>query len=422
MTLVAASITGCGNSSTVSESSSSAAKESTSFAEAAETTTEAAETTEEAAADTTAPENTDSDEVRQLSNTADSDLFTERDLEQTADTSEAKSITVADNKTIDISSEGVYTISGSAENCTVRIDADETAKVQLVLDGVDIENEDFPVIYVLSADKVFITTTDSENTLTVSGQFTSDGENNTDAVIYSKDDIVLNGTGTLSITSNYGNGITCKDDMKITGGTYDVRSALDAFEANDTISVCGGDFNISTNKDGFHCENDEAEGTVTISGGTFTISGASDGIQACAVLQIDGGVFDITAAEGLEATYIVINDGDITISASDDGINAAAASAACETAVVFNGGNINVSVGQGDTDAVDSNGSVYVNGGTISITAQMSSFDYDGTAEFNGGTIIINGQEVSEIPQSMMGGGMRGGMNGGFGGFGGRRF
>ena len=394
MTLVAASITGCGNSSTVSESSSSAAKESTSFAEAAETTEEAAETTEEAAADTTAPENTDSDEVRQLSNTADSDLFTKRDLEQTADTSEAKSITVADNKTIDISSEGVYTISGSAENCTVRIDADETAKVQLVLDGVDIENEDSPAIYVLSADKVFITTTDSENTLTVSGQFTSDGENNTDAVIYSKDDIVLNGTGTLSITSNYGNGITCKDDMKITGGTYDVRSALDAFEANDTIS-----------------------------GGTFTISGASDGIQACAVLQIDGGVFDITAAEGLEATYIVINDGDITISASDDGINASASSAACETAVVFNGGNINVSVGQGDTDAVDSNGSVYVNGGTISITAQMSSFDYDGTAEFNGGTIIINGQEVSEIPQSMMGGGMRGGMRGGMdGGFGGRRF
>lgn len=423
MTLVAASITGCGNSSTVSESSSSAAKESTSFAEAAETTEEAAETTEEAAADTTAPENTDSDEVRQLSNTADSDLFTKRDLEQTADTSEAKSITVADNKTIDISSEGVYTISGSAENCTVRIDADETAKVQLVLDGVDIENEDSPAIYVLSADKVFITTTDSENTLTVSGQVTSDGENNTDAVIYSKDDIVLNGTGTLSITSNYGNGITCKDDMKITGGTYDVRSALDAFEANDTISVCGGDFNISTNKDGFHCENDEAEGTVTISGGTFTISGASDGIQACAVLQIDGGVFDITAAEGLEATYIVINDGDITISASDDGINASASSAACETAVVFNGGNINVSVGQGDTDAVDSNGSVYVNGGTISITAQMSSFDYDGTAEFNGGTIIINGQEVSEIPQSMMGGGMRGGMRGGMdGGFGGRRF
>ena len=78
---------------------------------------------------------------------------------------------------------------------------------------------------------------------------------------------------------------------------------------------------------------------------------------------------------------------------------------------------MNVTVGQGDTDAIDSNGSIYVNGGTINVTAQMSSFDCDGQTEFNGGTIIINGQEVSEIPQSMMGGGMRGGMGGGRRGF-----
>ena len=72
-------------------------------------------------------------------------------------------------------------------------------------------------------------------------------------------------------------------------------------------------------------------------------------------------------------------------------------------------------MGQGDTDGVDANGSIIVNGGTIDVTAQMSSFDYDGTAEFNGGTIIVNGEEVSEIPVSMMGGGMggHGGMMGG---------
>ena len=81
-----------------------------------------------------------------------------------------------------------------------------------------------------------------------------------------------------------------------------------------------------------------------------------------------------------------------------------------------------VAVGQGDTDAIDCNGNIIVNGGTIDVTSQMSSFDYDRTAQFNGGTIIVNGQEVSEIPQSMMGGGMRGGMNGGMGGgFGGGR-
>ncbi len=357
MAVIAVSMTGCGNNSSVSEKTSTGTSVKTAVSDSAETVEKTVK------ADKTSSENTDSADIKQLSNNTQETTFTERDLEQTADTSEAQNITVADNKTIDITDEGVYTISGSADNCTIRINAEDSAKVQLVLDGVNIDNENFPAIYVLSADKVFITTTDTDNTLTVSGQFTADGENNTDAVIYSKDDIVLNGTGTLNVTSNYGNGITCKDDMKITGGTYNIKAALDAFEANDTISIYDGIFNVTTNKDGFHCENDEAEGTITISDGTFTINGDSDGIQACAVLQIDGGDFDITAAEGLEATYIVINDGNITINASDDGINAAANTNAYETAILFNGGNVNVSMGQGDTDAIDSNGSIYVNGG-----------------------------------------------------------
>jgi len=220
------------------------------------------------------------------------------------------------------------------------------------------------------------------------------------------------------VTSNSGNGITCKDDMKITGGTYNVKTALDAFEANDSIAVNDGTFNITTNKDGFHCENDEAEGTITISGGTFNISGKSDGIQACALLQIDGGTFDISAAEGLEATYILINDGDIEIASNDDGINVSNKSTAVGTPrVEINGGNVAITMSGSDVDAIDANGNVIVSGGTVDITypqqGPSEAFDYDGTAEFSGGTIIINGNEVSEISQGMMGGGMRGGSRGG---------
>lgn len=352
--------------------------------------------------------------VTPLSNSADADsIFTERDLAQTADTGDAAFITVFDGKTIDITDEGVYVVSGSAKECTIRVAADDSAKVQIVLDGVSITNSDFPAIYAVSADKVFITTTNTENTLTVTGAFKADGETNTDAVIFSKDDLVLNGTGTLNVNSNSGNGITCKDDMKITGGTYVVRCALDAFEANDSISVKDGTFTIETEKDGFHCENDNAEGEITVFGGVFDIKGGSDGMQACALLEISGGTMNIVGAEGLEATFVRINDGTINIQASDDGINASTGTNAFETAVEINGGKLTIAVGQGDTDAIDSNGSIYVNGGTIDITAQMSSFDYDRTAEFNGGTIIINGEEVSEIPQSMMGGGRHGGMFGG---------
>ena len=400
--LIAASITGCGNTAS-NDSTPAAANTSSEISSEKETTNSTEAKTSET--------------ISELSNNKSSeDIFTERDLEQTADTSEAQDITVADNKTIDITNEGVYVISGTAKNCTIKVNADDKAKVQLVLDGVSITNDDFPAIYVVSADKVFVTTTDSENSLTVSGEFTADGETNTDAVIFSKDDLVLNGTGTLNITSDYGNGVTCKDDMKITGGTYNMNSALDAFEANDSISISDGKFNINTKKDGFHCENDETGGTITVTGGTFEIEGVSDGFQACALLQIDGGDITVNAAEGLEATYILINDGNISIYASDDGINASTTTNAYDTAVEINGGNINVEVGPGDTDAIDSNGSIYVNGGTINVTAQMSSFDYDQTAEFNGGTIIINGTEVSEIPQSMMGGGMHGGMRGGMNG------
>ena len=354
-----------------------------------------------------------------------SDMFSTRDLTQTADTSAANKITVSDGKTIDITEEGVYVISGSAKNCTIKVNADKEAKVQLVLDGVSITNDSTPAIYVVSADKCFITTTSSDNTLTVTGSFTADGDTNTDAVIFSKDDIVLNGVGTLNITST-DNGISGKDDLKITGGTYNITSTADAIEANDSIRVSGGTFNISTSKDALHSENDDddTQGCIYISGGNFTINASSDAIQGTTAVQIDGGTFDLTAAEGIEGTYIQINDGTINITASDDGINGAQKSKSYSTPTIeINGGNITIVMGQGDTDAIDSNGNIVINGGTIDITAQMSSFDYDGTATYNGGTIIINGSQVDSIPQSMMGGrGGMGNMNGGFGGRGNRDF
>ena len=342
-------------------------------------------------------------------------IFTKRDLTQTADTSSAKTLEVSDGQTLKISEEGVYVIKGTAKNCTIRVEADDTAKVQLVLDGVSITNDSTPAIYVVSADKCFVTT-GADSTLSVTGAFTADGETNTDAVIFSKDDLVLNGTAALTINSSQGNGVTDKDDVKVTGGTYNITSALDGIEANDSIAVYDGTLTINSSKDGLHSENsdDDTKGYVYIHGGTFTINAKSDAVQATTYLQVDGGNFKLTAAEGFEATSIQINDGTIEISASDDGINGTQKSNSVGTpSIEINGGKLTIVMGQGDTDAIDCNGNITVNGGTIDITAQMSSFDYDGTATYNGGTIIINGQEVNSIPQSMMGGGGMGGQMGG---------
>ena len=338
------------------------------------------------------------------------DLFSKRDLKQTADLEDAKYITVSDGATIEITDEGVYVLSGTAANCTVKITADKEAKIQFVLDGVTITNDDFPAIYVVSADKVFITTAaNTENTLTVTGTFKADGSTNTDAVIFSKEDLVLNGKGTLTVVSAKGNGITSKDDLKITGGTLNVTAALDALEANDSIVIYAGNITISSKKDGLHAENDDDDslGYIWIGGGTLTVTASDDGIHGTSFVQIDGGTVNVSAAEGIEGTYIQINDGEVTVTATDDGINGANKSSAYETAIEIAGGTLNVSVGQGDTDAIDSNGNIYVSGGTVSVTASMSSFDYDGTATYTGGTIIVNGQTVNSITNSMMGGGMQ---------------
>ncbi|MDI3485651.1 MAG: hypothetical protein PWQ50_871 [Methanolobus sp.] len=112
--------------------------------------------------------------------------FTDRDLEQEADLEDATYIEAESDTDITISEEGVYVISGDATEVTIYVDVKDESKVQIVLDGVNIVNEDMPVIYVKSADKVFITTTDTENYMETSGSFVSDGETNLDAVIFSK--------------------------------------------------------------------------------------------------------------------------------------------------------------------------------------------------------------------------------------------
>ena len=68
-------------------------------------------------------------------------------------------------------------------------------------------------------------------------------------------------------------------------------------------------------------------------------------------------------------------------------------------------------MGQGDTDGIDANGNIYINGGTFSVNAN-SPFDYDGVAEHNGGTIIVNGTETDEITNQFGGMGGMGGMGG----------
>ena len=428
--MLALSLAACGvkvstNSKTDSTTAIESSAATTQSASAADNAaTESSQVAEDNASETTTSQTKETQTVEAVTTVANvtsdgaidaTDLFSNRDLRQTADLSDAVYLEVSDGQDIEITEEGVYVISGSAKNATIVVDTDKQSKVQIVLDGVDITNDDFPCIYVKSADKVFVTTTDSVNTLTVTGTFASDGDTNTDGVIFSKDDLVLNGVGTLNIVSS-DNGVVCKDDLKVTGGTLNIDCEKHGLEAHDSILIADGAINITTPDDGIHAEDndDDTVGYVYICGGTINIECRDDGIHATTIVQIDDGDITISGAEGIEGTYVQINGGNINVTATDDGINAGRKSSAYSVVIEFNGGYTTVVMGSGDTDGVDSNGNLYINGGTVDVTAQ-SPFDYDGTAEYNGGTIIVNGQQTDTITNQF------GGMGGGFGGPGGRR-
>ncbi|MDO4400116.1 MAG: carbohydrate-binding domain-containing protein [Coriobacteriia bacterium] len=341
-------------------------------------------------------------------------MFTGRDLTQTADTSGATQLTLTSGEDLTISEEGVYVVSGTATDSTIIVDAEDSAKVQIVLDGVNVTNETAPAIYVKSADKVFVTL-QGENTLATTGAFEADGDTNVDAVIFSKDDLVLNGSGSLTVNSS-ANAIASKDDLKVTGGTYTITCTGHGFEANDALAVYDGAFTIDAGKDGFHGSNDDDPtlGYIYVCGGTFNVTAQSDALHADSAAQIDGGTFTLNAPECIEGTYVQVNGGDIDISASDDGINAPAKSTAYTSTIEITGGDLKIEMGSGDTDALDSNGNLYISGGTVDITAQFA-FDYDGEATLTGGTVTVNGEQVTEIANSMMMGGDMGG-HGGMGG------
>ncbi len=327
-----------------------------------------------------------------------SDIFTDRDLRQNADLDDAVYLTLESEKDVTIDEEGVYVISGEASDVTIYVDVSDDEKVQIVLDAVVITNADKACIYVENADKVFITTS-VDSTLIVTDEF---ADSSARAVIYSRDDLVLNGTAALTISSSE-IGVKANDDLKITGGSYNVESGTVGFRANDSIAVYDGEITIKAGTDGLHAENsdDDTDGYIYIAGGTFDIEVGDDGIHAITFVQIDGGTFTIDAYEGIEATYLQINDGTIDIYASDDGLNGANKSSGYSATIEITGGNITIVTADGDTDAVDSNGDLIISGGTINITAD-SAFDFDGSVSFTGGTVYVNGQQVTNITANSM--------------------
>ena len=235
---------------------------------------------------------------------------TKADESVTNETETASSGVSISGNIITITKEGTYVLSGALSEGQIVVDAD-SAKVQLVLDNADITCASSAAIYVKNADKTFITLAEgSENILMNTAEYEAIDDNNIDAVIFSKDDLTLNGKGTLTINSEYGHGIVSKDDLKLVGGTCNITAENHALSGKDSVRIAEGTYNLTSGKDGIHSENadDDEKGFVYIASGDFTIESTGDGIDASYVVQIDDGAFDITAGGGAENATKTHND------------------------------------------------------------------------------------------------------------------
>ena len=306
------------------------------------------------------------------------------------------------DSTITISKAGTYVISGESNGLQLKVDAEKEADIHIIFKGVTMTNTNAP-INIQKANIVTITLEDGTNNTLSDSSENSDEKANT--VLFSKVDLIINGTGTLNINAQKNNGIKANDILHITGGTYHINTIGNAFNVNDELNIAHTNMSIDAKDDAVKVDNDEnlSVGNMFLSDNTFTIKAGDDGIHASGNLVIESGTYVIeNSTEGIEGRTITIQDGDVKVYASDDGVNAANANVnQDEISFTMNGGNLFVEVGEGDTDCIDSNGNITVTGGTIQLVGQPG-FDFDGTAVYTGGEITINGEKQSEIKNSMM--------------------
>lgn len=373
-------LTGCGNAASPQETKNEPLTEADSDNKE---TSDTADTTED----------TQATDDAKASSTDINELFTDRDFETDYDENTCVKITFSDTAvqssdssaatdgtTVTISDEGSYLLSGSCKDGMVIVDTD--AKVQLILNGLDLCKNTSAAIYVRSAGKVFMTLAEgSENSLSSTGEYAAIDDNNIDGTIFSKDDITLNGSGSLNVSSESGHGIVGKDDLKVTGGTYRITATKHGISANNSIRIADGSFTATTVKDALH-----TTGYLTVLGGDYTLTSDDDALHADGNLNIAGGTIAITKSyEGIEGEIINISAGDITLSSDDDGINA-------QSSLNISGGSIQLTAGG---DGIDSNGSFAMSGGNVTINGPVGNgngmLDYGSQAAITGGTLLAAG-------------------------------
>lgn len=214
---------------------------------------------------------------------------------------------------VTITAAGTYVLSGKLSDGQIVVNNQDEGIVHLVLNGVNITNSDSAAIDIKEAGKVIITLEDgTENSVSDGATYVyaDDTTDEPSAAIFSKADLTINGTGKLSVSANYNDGITSKDDLKIMNGTLEIQAADDGIVGKDLVAVQDGSISITAEGDGMKSTNDTEtdKGFLAIAAGTFDIKAGNDGIQAETALVIDGGTYTVVTGGGSENGEVKTGD------------------------------------------------------------------------------------------------------------------
>ena len=363
--------------------------------------------------------NSDAEPVEVDFSATDADMFTDRDMKTNYDASKAvtiklngtsasassNSVKISGSK-VTITEEATYVVSGELTDGMLIVNANDTDKLHIILNGVNITSKTSAALYIFEADKVVVTLADgTTNTLANGGSFTAIDDNNIDAALFSKQDLTLNGSGSLTVTSPAGHGIVSKDDLVVTGGTYTVNSASHGLDANDSVRIMNATLNIDAGKDAVRAENndDASKGFVYISSGTIKGEAEGDGIAASAYMQIAGGTIDLLVGGGYENSTKEHSDSfggfmgggrpgggkrsssSTNSSSSDSGTSMKGLKAA--NSLLISGGNITIDSAD---DSIHSDVSVIINGGTFTIASGDDAIHAEESLTITAGTINIS--------------------------------
>ena len=233
-------------------------------------------------------------------------------------------VTVEDG-TLTITKAGTYKLSGEYQG-QIKVETADSDAVRLVLDNANITNSSGAALNVVNADEVILySASGTTNTISDGADYTATGEDDPDAVVYSKADLTIAGEGTLKVNGNHEDGIHTSDGLVIASGTLEVNAANTGIKGKDYVDILGGTINVTAQQDGIKSTNDtdEGQGWTRLSNGTVTVNAGDDGFKASRVVEISGGSLTVEQSdEGIEAQYINVSGGDVNVTSADDGMNA----------------------------------------------------------------------------------------------------